>query len=131
MSIVNSNDNSPQFSKPFYSFSIKEGSYIGVDQPVGKVTATDLDYDGKSPYGQVYYSLSNNTSKFYCLQGGRRERWREGGRERGREGERERGREGGEERGREGEGEGRVGNENRKAQKRNENAPQEGRKWKE
>ena len=53
---------------------------------------------------------------------------RDGG---GREGERERGREGGEERGREGEGEGRVGNENRKAQKRNENAPQEGRKWKE
>ena len=56
---------------------------------------------------------------------------RDGGREGGREGERERGREGGEERGREGEGEGRVGNENRKAQKRNENAPQEGRKWKE
>ena len=52
---------------------------------------------------------------------------RDGGREGGREGEREGGREGG----REGEGGGRVEYENRKAQKRKEKAPQEGRKWKE
>ena len=61
--IENTNDNSPQFAQEAYSFFIQEGPYVGIHQTVGIVTANDVDNDGKSPFGQVYYSFENKSSK--------------------------------------------------------------------
>jgi hypothetical protein len=70
--IENANDNTPRFTQDSYSFSINEGSYVAIRQRVGMVTANDLDSDGESPYGRVYYSFENKSSKiipcFRCQQ---------------------------------------------------------------